>query len=215
MPKPAPLSKGAAPEPEGLRGGDGEPAASPPAVDPHERARHEQLLMGAVGFTQEQLDENRQGRIAAGQRRPLLGWAHVLMPFFISVTGVLATGLPLVVVRTVLGSRPWPWDALRSVLVVITHPFFVWAFVRLTAIWVSECLEIYRGPVISISGRVVAFTKRVDVLRPGRGHSPRFRIGGVELDVPWEALGAVCPTQNYRVYFTPRIRRVLSIEVAE
>jgi hypothetical protein len=174
----------------------------------------------AAPFQQQALDDNRNGRLTAGQRRMWrresrsfrgweLFWAALLV--FLGI----AASLPRHPTSHVGTGEPIP-DSVRPFFVVgclVLGAFLAWrAFTGGDA--VTE--DTRRGEVRSIEGAVL---KRVIHLRVAAGSGDRVvpvyyvDVAGETFQVAWKSGWDTVPETGYvRVFYLPRSRRVVNFE---
>jgi hypothetical protein len=160
-------------------------------------------LAQAYRFSDEDLQANRSGELTAGQRTALLRKA-------------IADTLPLLLGLVFALSLLYPYLAtgkLSDSLSALVVPLVLAAFAL-----ASGAATLYRGLGDALSG-VVESTQgigRKSIERRASGRSRRtvylYNIGDQKFEVPKSAQPALIDGAEYRVSFTPRARRMLTIE---
>lgn len=170
--------------------------------------------LGSVfGFVDEDLPENRAGRLSQRQQQHLffsnLRTALFLSPFVLLALG-FGLGLPfgLVIYPTLTGERmdsdAWFGAACGGSMGLLFTVILGWAII-------SPFLDLWRGDVTSLEGEV-----EERAITTGSGKNRRtnyyYIVNGQRFNVGQQAHQALIQGRRYRLYYFPRSKTVVSVE---
>jgi len=160
-----------------------------------------QALGQAFTFNDEELVLNRGRKLSPRQRQRLLRDAGLyaaatLLTFFVGMMMLAGTGTTQNTTTTV------PWQAVVFSLLLAALAFYLGR-----QAWLHG-LDARNGMATQIEGRV---TLRVSG-GPRRSTTIYYLIRDQEFSVPVKAYAALVEGLNYRLYFTPQAKKVLSLE---
>lgn len=158
------------------------------------------ILAQVNGFSLEDLNQNRNGEIAPGQRMKPLAQA-----IFGGIFGLVALGMGAAVFFTSEStSRNLPTLIMPAVILGIFLLVGGWLFV-------NAALDMTVSPLDQVEGE-----GRKESRRSGgknRRTNYYYMVNNHSFQVNFEAYNALVDGQRYRVYYLPRTRKLLSIEV--
>jgi hypothetical protein len=158
-----------------------------------------QTLRRVHGFSQADLEANREGRLGAGQALRLLlsaGGLALVTLVVVGLIGTLAWGI-------FADNEGSPIGLAFGLIGVIVGLMLGWTMLKLM-------LDLFSGRVEQASG---VGTRSI---RPaGRSTTYYYHIGGQRFTVSYRGYQALVPDQVYRLYYVPRSRRLVGIEAAE
>ncbi|MBL8045701.1 MAG: hypothetical protein JNL09_04125 [Anaerolineales bacterium] len=170
--------------------------------------------LGSVfGFVDEDLPENRTGRLSPRQQQHLffnnVRTALFLSPFLLMALG-FGLGLPfgLVIYPMLTGERmdsdAWFGAACGGGLGLLFVGILSWVII-------SPFLDLWRGEVTSIEGEVTE-----QVITTGSGKNRRtnyyYSVNGQRFNVGQQAHQALIQGRRYRLFYFPQSKAVVSVE---
>ena len=160
-----------------------------------------QALGRAFKFNDEELGLNRGRKLSPRQRQRLLRDAGLyaaatLLTGFVAFVMLAGSGTPNGTTTTV------PWHTVLFSLLLVAFGFYLGRQTWLHA------LDARNGVATQIEGRI---TLRVSA-GPRQGTNIYYLIRDQEFSVPVKAYSALVEGLNYRLYYTPQAKKVLSLE---
>ena len=147
-------------------------------------------LAAAHGFQMDELDTNRQGRVAGGQR-------SLLVSKLLFLVVVLGVGLGWVIWQFALVLQYAPWSFLGL-------GFFLLIMGMLTR---ERWLDLLEGRALMLEGLVQAIEESSD-----DSSSYYYVLDRQRFSVSAIAHKALVPGERYRLYYLPHSKKLLSIE---
>jgi hypothetical protein len=173
-----------------------------------------------------ELEQNRNGKIAAGQMLKLA--ARALKPFYASAAVLSGWLIFLFIIRTLVPDLAlklagmWLGKSLGVLFLVITVGCVIsliagmWNTGRMT---VGLLVDVSKGQAAVVEGRVAVSRAQADIQGMARLYGEKaevhhYVINDEYFEVSMQAYEALAPRQLYRLYYTPRSKLLLSIEPA-
>ena len=147
-------------------------------------------LAAAHGFQMDELDTNRQGRVAGGQR-------SLLVSKLLFLVVVLVAGIGWVIWQFALVLQYSPWSFLGL-------GFFLLIMGMLTR---ERWLDLLEGRALMLEGFVQAIEESSD-----DSSSYYYVLDRQRFQVSANAHKALVPGERYRLYYLPHSKKLLSIE---
>lgn len=174
-----------------------------------QQAREITLSYGqSLGFTEDDVRANQGGELTAGQKMTILknGWWAVLLILF-TIGFALSQILPMLIDPAFLD------DAIIYTILVGGMALFVIGTILISSLDAKNLLALFEKTVEHKEG-IVQLTERTSGY--GKSRATRYYLGigfDFELHVPPRTFAILKDNLYCRLYFTPRIKFLASVEV--